>query len=239
MIRFNNISEKDYGLTIKDIQRDILPQFNNITYNRRGGDGLVFVKKTLGERTIKIEFHIKNANNLRELQDKARKLAEWFNVDQPCRLEFEDIPGLYLMAMPSGQMDFSQIYTYGTASVTLVAFDPYYYSTQPTVLTLNRAGTFNNTCTAPCSWQLELRFSKDIERPDIQMGTTRLKFNVNVTTNDVVVVDYNGVITINGKRNYNVISFLSWLDMLYPGTVDYSIPDGVIAKLTYTKKFVR
>lgn len=239
MIRFNYISEKDFGLTVKDIQRDILPQFNNITYSKRGGDGLRFVKKSLGERTVKIEFHLKNAKTLEELQDKAQLLAEWFNVDQPCRLEFDDMPGRYLMAMPSSQMDLSQIYTYGTASIALTAFDPYYYSVDATELTLTGNGMLHNISTAPCAWELELVFSKPVERPEVYIGDIRLKFNANVTRTDVVAVNSNGVITINGKRNYNVISYLSKLGELKPGDSDYAIPDGATATFVFTSKFIR
>lgn len=239
MIRFNYISEKDYGFTVKNIQRDVVPKFNNITYSRTGGNGLRFVKKSLGERSIKIEFHIKNAKTLEELQDKLQLIAEWFNVDQPCRLEFDDMPGKYLMVMPDGLIDSSQIYTYSTVSVSLIAFDPYYYDVDRTELSLTGTGCLHNISTAPCSWELELVFNKGVTRPEVNIGNIELRFNTDPKQSDVITVNSEGVITINKTKNYNILSYLSKIGELVTGDSDYSIPDGVTATFKYTNKFIR
>lgn len=239
MIRFNYISEKDYGFTVKNIQRDVVPKFNNITYSRTGGDGLRFVKKSFGERSIKIEFHIKNAKTLEELQNKLQLIAEWFNVDQPCRLEFDDMPNRYLMAMPEGTIDASQIYTYATVSVSLIAFDPYYYDIDTTELVLTGSGYMHNISTAPCGWELKLNFSQGINRPEIYVGNIILQFNTDLRQSDVVTVNSDGVITLNGDKNYNILSYLSKISELSAGDSDYSIPDGVTATLKYVNKYIR
>ena len=238
MIRFNEVSANELGVSVKDIQREVIPSFNIIKYSNRGANGSRFVKRTIGERTISVTMHIKEANDLVELQRAVEGVARWLCVDEPKPLILGDRPDVYCLAIPTGGVSLSQVNTYGEFTVDFLCLDSNVYSINETQLTLTSNGSFEYNGTLPASWEMELNITSSLTEFALVLGDSNLTLNGGYKSGDKLVIDSLGVVLYNGVKNNQRLTLKSKVNRLNLGVVSYSIPSGVNATLKYHDTYI-
>jgi predicted phage tail component-like protein len=124
MISFNGITDTTMGLTVKNIERTVLPPVSNRMVTRSGVDGAINFGSDLGVREFVIEFQSKETLTLEELQDKRREVAAWLFPDrEEHELTFDDEPDKYYLVKVEGDTDLEQIIEYGSFEATFVCTD--------------------------------------------------------------------------------------------------------------------
>lgn len=130
MISFNGITEISLNLTVKDIERAVLPPVKNRLVSRSGVDGAIDFGADLDMRTFKITFQSKETLTKETLQTLRMNVAAWLFPDRfTHQLTFDDEPGFYYMAKIDSGTEINQILEYGSFSVDFVCPTVEIYST--------------------------------------------------------------------------------------------------------------
>ena len=238
MFSYNSIRPDDLGVSVKDLQRTITPVLGSVSRTNRGGSGSTFIKRTVGERTTRITLQIKGAKTFEELQTISTRVAEWFNVEEPKKLVFDDMPNKYLLAIVDGSVDLSQIHTYGIMTLTLISHDPHYYANAQTTKTLTGAGTFNNQSTMRTYWEMSVKINANMSGVQLTLGDSIIKLTGDYKTNDTVFITSDGLVQYNGKKNLSKLALDSKLKRLGVGQVSYNLPANTTATLRYRGVYI-
>ena len=133
-------------------------RINSIAINGRNGE--IFQSKTVGTKSIEIEFFMKyeylpteldGSMTMSEFEKVVRSLAYYFtSYTEPQPLYFSDAPDVYYMAI-CDSIDIERVLYYGTGTATFICHDPHSYSISPKMYTANQNGviTIENRGTAP------------------------------------------------------------------------------------------
>lgn len=238
MFSYNSIRPDDLGVSVKDLQRTITPVLGSVSRTSKGGVGSTFIKRTVGERNTQITLQIKGAKTYQELQTIATRVAEWFNVEEPKKLVFDDKPNKYLLAIASGELDLSQTYTYGIVKVKLVSHDPHYYASAQTTNTLTGTGTFTNQSTMRTYWEMTVKFNSNMSGVQFALGDSIIKLTGDYVANDAVFITSDGLVQYNGRKNMSKLTLDSKLKHLGVGEVSYTFPANTTATLRYRGVYI-
>ena len=236
-IIFNNISFVDLGWTVADIQRSATPTLSHNTYATSGIAGSAFRSRTVGERQISITFH-RVANNTIELQEKIREMVNVLDVTEPKPLIMSDLAGYYINAIPAGTVDIDQTRSYAQITVDFVCHDPYFYRNEPVVFGSVSTATFTRNWTGAREqyWLMTITVKSATTNIPISCGKTKITLNGNFVANDVITIDTDEIVRLNGEYAPHLLSFDSRIYPLTPGANAGTGPTTISHKMAVTNK---
>lgn len=113
-------------------EENLLPSFKDQTLEAPGRDGLYYFKQNFSQKEIKLSFAFD-----RVTEQQLRKIKQWFNVDSPKELVFDETPYKYYLMKPKApptikylcfeEKKDTRIYK-GEGTVQLVSYYPYGFS---------------------------------------------------------------------------------------------------------------
>lgn len=111
---------------------NLLPSFKDQTLEAPGRDGTYYFKKNYSQKEIKLSFAFD-----RVTEQQLRKIKQWFNVDSPKKLIFDEFPYKYYLVKPKTaptikylcfeERKDQRVYK-GEGTVQLVSYFPYAFS---------------------------------------------------------------------------------------------------------------
>ena len=119
------------GFRVINISTSFLPLIENTSIGIWGRSGEIFNSCKDGIREITVEFIIK-ATNIEDYEDTKKSVKEAFNVKEPKPFYFEN-EDKFIFCKIDGEFIFEDIVKkdnkcLGKGEVTLIAYDPYFYS---------------------------------------------------------------------------------------------------------------
>lgn len=235
MIIFNDILLTSRGWTTRDLGRQIIPTLSANTYQTSAMVGTKFQSRQIGEREFKITFHKLEAT-MEDLQERVRELVDILDVDEPKKLRFQDMPGVYINAMPTGTIEMDQTRSYGKISVSFKCFDPFFYANTPVITNLSGSGILKHKFKR-CAWVIKLRPNTTMAKINVTIGNIKIDLNGNFDGRDLIEIDQE-TIKYNGNTAFHLLSLASRFGDLTFGDIPYTISDGVQCELQTTNKLL-
>lgn len=159
-------------INIVSVKRDAIAEQNIESLAINGRNGEIFQGRTLGTKSIKVDFYMKyeflprfldGKISSSEFQEVVRALAFYLtNNDSPAKLIFSDDPDKYHLAMCTG-FDVDRVLRLGEGSISFICHTPYLFELYPTTFTQNNNGivTIDNNATASAYPILSTTLSRD------------------------------------------------------------------------------
>lgn len=235
MITFNGVSLAELGWTVQSINRPASPTLSINSYTSTATMGTTFRSREIGEREITVSVH-RVARSLEELQTNIRELVDFLCTPEPCPLAFDDIPGFYFMAIVSGQVGVSQTRSYGCVSITFKCNDPMLYANEPQNITITNGGVCRWLRSQYQHWVLTITVKNATTKMNVGIGNTNITLNGNFVTDDIIEIDTDECIKLNGEYAPHLLSFDSRIYPLIVGDNTCKMSDGITAILSITEK---
>jgi len=126
-LSYKGISSSTYGLFLKSVDRNLLPELMPRILEIPGMHGVMdFYENRYSVRLIKVSFTSVKAT-LVELRTEARNIASWLNSTEWERLIFDDEPDKFYLARVYDAISLSNILSTGEFNVTFYC-QPFAYS---------------------------------------------------------------------------------------------------------------
>ncbi|SNR95381.1 putative phage tail component, N-terminal domain-containing protein [Anaerovirgula multivorans] len=116
-IRFKGIHSSTLSLTIRTINRPILPLVMDEYVEMPGRNGSILFPGALSDRMIELEISTVE-KNIPELREKSHQIAEWLHSEGREPLIFDDELQYTYTAKVTGQIDLQQFNSSGKMNVT-------------------------------------------------------------------------------------------------------------------------
>ena len=233
-ILFNNISSDLYGLKILDIRRTLSGDMDDVSTNRKAGDGIFYQTSYMQERDFQITFLIENASTKNELYERLTLVASWLytNNRQPKPLKFIDAscgePLYTYYAYPTGDFRINEILSTGRFVVRFRCFDPFKYKDNVTI-PINGAGDtiLNLTNTADSTGVFTYVFTTaqtNFKIEHVEKGEY-IETIYNYSIADELVIDFTRrYVTLNGNNHMVFLKIASIFFTLSLGVNTIRIP---------------
>lgn len=131
---FNGKSSKDFGIEVRQIGRDILPQFvSNDTENVPGRPGNYSWGTNVGQYKIPVWIQWNRRGKFEDFRQLTRQIAAWLDTEgKPAPLVFSDEPDKTYYAYLTGGTSIDQLLHMGQATITFNCPYPYAYGKRVT-----------------------------------------------------------------------------------------------------------
>lgn len=234
-VTFNNSDLNDY-LIVKRIKESILPPINTIRKTIPGRAGTRYVRKTLGERQIKIDVEIP-ASCFSSREETINTLASILYTEDEKELKLRDSK-TYLASL-DGDTNLENIVFHGAGTLIFIATDPIAYGELKTITDI--AGKeILNTGTYPTKGKITIEIAEAAEELEVTLLNTGefLYVEDDFATEDVIVIDLEQeYITKNGSSAMDKLYLESDFFELPVGEFELSVSSGT-ASLEFRERWL-
>jgi predicted phage tail component-like protein len=234
-VTFNNNDLNDY-LIVKRIKESILPPINTIRKTIPGRAGTRYVRKTLGERQIKIDVEIP-ASCFSSREETINTLASILYTEDEKELKLRDSK-TYLASL-DGNTDIENIVYNGVGTLSFIASDPIAYGEKITEEDISSEELTNNG-NYPTTGKITITIGETLESLEVSLVGTgeHIYIDDDFVATDVVVIDLEAeYVTKNGYLIMNKLSIDSDFFKLPPGKFTITVSSGT-ADLEFRERWL-
>lgn len=126
MFKFKGEHATQYFDKVLDVQRGMTAPSTPKTEKVSGKAGEYFFGTEDGMYEIEVQVLLKGSDR-QDLWTKVRRANAWLKTKNPVKLEFDDEPGFYYMAVCLDALEFDDVLDFGIGTIHFIAPDPYRY----------------------------------------------------------------------------------------------------------------
>lgn len=232
---FNGRHCSEYGVGVKNKNRQLLPAANDRYVEIPGRHGSYHFSGELQDRAIELECAFIN-NSRQDLREKARQIAAWLYTSERAVLSFDDEPDKYYLAKLDDAIDPEQLFVLATFTLTFRC-EPLAYGTEVQVDFVSDQAIVTNPGTFEALPVFNATFTATASEWKVTLGTKYVRVVRNFVAGDTLEVNCaTGVILVNGARD---LASLDWQNSeffaLSPGQSALAITPAAVC--TATVKF--
>ena len=214
---FNGHHCSEFGLAVKNRNRQLLPAVNDRYLEIPGRHGSYHFPGELQDRVIELECAFMGASR-ENLREKAREIAAWFYTKEKAVLSFDDEPGKYYYAKLDGAIDTEQLSVLATFSLVFRC-EPLAYGEDEEVFFEGNTALVNNQGTFEALPVFSATFTSTASEWKVSLGTKYIRVVHSFQVGDTLEVNCaTGAVLINGGR---ALDKLDWQNSEF-----FALPPG-------------
>lgn len=210
---YNGI-KKDFVRVNMELFRPPTPpiEFTSLE-NPNGGDRVR--RRRFTGMELPVPITIRSDKRIEELK---QELSDWLVHDEPKKLEFVDMSGLYYLAYYRG-MELNERYRFAKGVITFYLPNPYRFGVDKSLNIGTSFANHNVTGQVPTPWTSRTVFSGETKNYTLENDKGgKLLLNYTFGENDVLEIDYEKrLIKLNGVARMPLLSLESNWFKLEPG----------------------
>lgn len=214
---FNGHHCSEFGLAVKNRNRQLLPAANDRYLEIPGRHGSYHFPGELQDRVIELECAFMGATR-QELREKSRQIAAWLYTKEKAVLSFDDEPGKYYYAKLDGAINLEQLFVLATFTLTFRC-NPLAYGAEVQADFVSDQATITNPGTFEALPIFNATFTAIASEWKVTLGTKYVRVVHSFQVGDTLEVNCaTGAVLINGGR---ALDKLDWQNSEF-----FSLPPG-------------